>query len=578
MSKPFPKLRLREPVTAPAFSSLHNPLLRTLYAARGIDSEDQLGTELSQLPPPTMKGLLEAAALLADAIQAQKKLLIVGDFDCDGATSTALGLLALKALGAEHIEFLVPNRFEYGYGLTPEIVAVAAERNPDLIITVDNGISSVDGVLAAKTYGIPVLITDHHLPGDQLPEAAAIVNPNQAGCPFPSKALAGVGVMFYVLLALRSELRSRQWFDDKGRAEPNLAEFLDLLALGTVADVVPLDHTNRILVEQGLRRIRTGRCRPGILALLQVAGKDASRLVASDMGFALGPRLNAAGRLDDISTGIHLLLCDDPQLALALAAELNELNKERRAIEQSMKDEALAALNHLKLDGSKTPAGICLYESSWHQGVVGILASRIKEQFHRPVIAFADADDGSIKGSARSIEGLHIRDALDLIAKRHPTMLSKFGGHAMAAGLSLPRENFDPFASVFAETVAELLDESQLDAVQWSDGELNKDQISLENAELLRTAGPWGQAFPEPVFHGRFLLIQQRIVGQQHLKVVLAPEENPQQLIDGIAFFVDTSQWPDPNVEQVELVYKLDSNLWQQRLSLQVTVAHFRPC
>lgn len=561
----------------PAFSSAVAPLLGPIYAARGIESEAQLGTELKHLPPPAMKGLNEAAGLLADAIQAGQKLLIVGDFDCDGATSSALGMLALRAMGAASVDFLVPNRFEYGYGLTPEIVAVAAQCQPDLIITVDNGIASVEGVAAARSLGIPVLVTDHHLPGDQLPEAAAIVNPNQPGCDFPSKALAGVGVMFYVLLALRSELRGRGWFSEAGRAEPNLAEFLDLVALGTVADVVPLDQTNRILVEQGLRRIRAGRCRPGILALLQVAGKDASRIVATDLGFALGPRLNAAGRLDDISTGINLLLVEDQQLALELAAELDHLNRERRAIEQSMKVEALKALEAIDLDSDGMPAGLSLYEPSWHQGVVGILASRIKEQFHRPVIAFADADDELIKGSARSINGLHMRDALDLISKRQPELISKFGGHAMAAGLSLPRQNFEAFQQAFADTVAELLDASELEAELWSDGELPASQLSLDSAELLRHAGPWGQGFPEPIFHGRFRLLQQRIVGQQHLKMTLVPEGDDQQLIDGIAFFVDTEQWPALDVDWVELVYKLDSNLWQQRLSLQFLVEHIRP-
>ncbi|MBD2860182.1 single-stranded-DNA-specific exonuclease RecJ [Spongiibacter sp. KMU-158] len=577
MSKAFPEIHLRKPVSVPAFSSSLDPLLAQIYAARGIADEAQLSTELSQLPAPDMKGLPEAAGLLADAIIAKQKLLIVGDFDCDGATSTALGVLVLRAMGAEQVSFLVPNRFEYGYGLTPEIVAVAANQSPDLIITVDNGISSVDGVLAAAELGIPVIVTDHHLPGDHLPAAAAIVNPNQGGCPFPSKALAGVGVMFYVLLALRSTLRERNWFVESGIAEPNLADYLDLLALGTVADVVPLDQTNRILVEQGLRRIRAGRCRPGISALLQVAGKDRGRLVASDLGFAVGPRLNAAGRLDDITTGIHLLLTDSSDMALELAAELNDLNRERRAIEQSMKEEAVAELKKLKFASEGIPAGICLYEGSWHQGVVGILASRIKELYHRPVIAFADAGEDEIKGSARSIEGLHIRDALDLIAKREPDLLNKFGGHAMAAGLSLSRHNFERFAEVFAKTVAELVDEAQLQARQLSDGELKADQLTLEHAELLRSGGPWGQGFPEPVFHGRFRLVQQRIVGQQHLKMVLSPEDNPQQVVDAIAFFIDPAVWPQPAVEWVELVYKLDTNLWQQRLSLQFLVEHLRP-
>ena len=522
-----------------------------------------------------MLGLDAAVSALEAAIASRQRLLIVGDFDCDGATSTSLAILGLKALGAAEVDFLVPNRFEYGYGLSPEIVAVAAERCPDLIITVDNGIASIDGVAAAASHGIPVIVTDHHLPGDALPDALAIVNPNQPGCPFPDKSLAGVGVMFYVLLALRARLRDSGHFVDK--QAPNLAEFLDLVALGTVADVVPLSHANRILVEQGLRRIRAGRCRPGISALLRVSGREASRLVASDLGFTVGPRLNAAGRLDDMSIGIRCLLSESPSEALNLAAELDDLNRERRSIEQSMKDDAMRALSHLQLDASRVPAGLCLYDPTWHQGVVGILASRIKEQFHRPVIAFAEVDDGEIKGSARSIPGLHMRDTLDLVAKRHPKLLSKFGGHAMAAGLSLAKADFDDFKEAFVDAVAEQLSEEQLEAVVHSDGELSPAELSLDNAELLRNAGPWGQAFPAPLFHGRFSLQQQRIVGERHLKMTLAPLDQPQAIIDAIAFNVDTAQWPDPAVREVELVYKLDSNLWRDRLSLQLLVEHLRP-
>jgi single-stranded-DNA-specific exonuclease len=479
-------------------------------------------------------------------------------------------------LGAVDVDYLVPNRFEYGYGLTPEIVAVAAERQPDLIITVDNGISSIDGVAAAAKLGIPVLVTDHHLPGDTLPRAAAIVNPNQHGCPFVGKSLAGVGVMFYVLLALRSELQQRGWFNAE-RVKPNLAEFLDLVALGTVADVVPLKQLNRILVEQGLRRIRAGRCRPGIQALLQVAGKESGRLVASDMGFAIGPRLNAAGRLDDMSLGIRCLLTDDADTALSLAAELDDLNRERRAIEQSMKDDAMRVLAHLQLDPTAVPNGICLYDPTWHQGVVGILASRIKDRYHRPVIAFADADDDEIKGSARSIPGLHMRDALDLIAKRNPGLLNKFGGHAMAAGMSLAKADYGRFAEAFDAIVAELTSPEQLTAAVYSDGELTTQDLSLERAELLRSAGPWGQNFPEPLFHGRFKLVQQRIVGARHLKMVLAPEQGGEPVFDAIAFNIDTDVWPNPATEYVELVYKLDSNLFRERLSLQLMVEHLRP-
>nr|WP_221301715.1 single-stranded-DNA-specific exonuclease RecJ [Zhongshania antarctica] len=570
----FPKIILREPAAA-EFSAAVPTLLQRLYASRGLFRDADLESGLEHLPKPEMKGMAEACALLANALEKQHRLLIVGDFDCDGATSTSLAVLGLRALGAADVDYLVPNRFEYGYGLTPEIVAVAAERQPDLIITVDNGISSIDGVAAAAKLGIPVLVTDHHLPGDSLPQAAAIVNPNQHGCPFAGKSLAGVGVMFYVLLALRSELQQRGWFTGE-RAKPNLAEFLDLVALGTVADVVPLEHLNRILVEQGLRRIRAGRCRPGIQALLRVAGKESGRLVASDMGFSIGPRLNAAGRLDDMSLGIRCLLTEDADTALNLAAELDDLNRERRSIEQSMKDDAMRVLAHLQLDPTAVPNGICLYDPTWHQGVVGILASRIKDRYHRPVIAFADADGEEIKGSARSIPGLHMRDALDLIAKRHPGLLNKFGGHAMAAGMSLAKADYERFAKAFDAIVAELTSAEQLTAAVYSDGELTAEDLSLERAELLRGAGPWGQNFPEPLFHGRFRLVQQRIVGARHLKMVLAPEQGGEQIFDAIAFNIDTDVWPSPTTEYVELVYKLDSNLFRERLSLQLMVEHLR--
>ena len=573
----FPRI-VERTVVADATAALPSlpPLLSRLYVVRGVVSDEQAKLGLDALPAPTMKGMDAAVSALVEAIREGKRLLVVGDFDCDGATSTTLALLGLRMLGAADVDFLVPNRFEYGYGLSPEIVAVAAERRPYIIITVDNGISSIDGVAAAAQAGIPVIVTDHHLPGDQLPDALAIVNPNQPGCDFPDKSLAGVGVMFYVLLALRAALRERGIFrDGKG---PNLAELLDLVALGTVADVVPLSQANRVLVEQGLRRIRAGRCRPGISALLRVAGREPARLVASDLGFTVGPRLNAAGRLDDMTVGIRCLLADDATQALNLAAELDDLNRERRSIEQSMKDDAMRALAHLQLDASKVPAGLCLYDPTWHQGVVGILASRIKEQFHRPVIAFAEADNGEIKGSARSIPGLHMRDTLDRVAKRHPQMLSKFGGHAMAAALSLAEKDFDAFRDAFVDAVREQLSDDQLEAVVHSDGELGPTELKLENAELLRSAGPWGQGFPEPLFHGVFTLVQQRLVGERHLKMTLAPRHDKQAIIDAIAFNVDLNQWPDPAVTEVEVVYKLDSNLWRDRLSLQLLVEHLRHC
>lgn len=572
----------RRPVPSETFhfSSEISSVLANIYAARGVFDGEQLAHELSRLNvPDQFKGLPDAAALIADSIEQQQSILIIGDFDADGATSTALGVLSLRAMGALHVDFLVPNRFEYGYGLTPEIVAVAAKMQPDLIITVDNGISSCDGVAAANALGIRVLVTDHHLPGKQIPEAACIVNPNQLGCGFPSKNLAGVGVIFYVLSALRTELRKRDWFAKQNIAEPNLADYLDLVALGTVADVVALDHNNRVLVAQGLRRIRAGRCRPGIRALLEVAKREPSSIVASDLGFAIGPRLNAAGRLDDMTLGIQCLLTDDPFLARDIAQQLDELNHDRRAIEATMQREAMSALESLHLsDNDALPWGVCLYRPEWHQGVIGILASRIKDRYHRPAIAFADADDGvTIKGSARSINGLHIRDALDAIAARNPGLLSKFGGHAMAAGLSFPREKFEEFANAFDAVVREQLSADDLTAVLLSDGELAAEQMTLAIAQTLRDGGPWGQHFPEPLFDGEFLLLQQRIVGERHLKMVIAHPNSPQQIIDAIAFGIDTRQWPNPEAKKIRIAYRLDINEWRGQQSVQLLVEYLEP-
>lgn len=554
-----------------------HPALAAIYLARGISGDEQLANELPRLSTPEkFKGLREAATLIADSVERNECILIVGDFDADGATSCALSVLALRAMGAAQVDFLVPNRFEYGYGLTPEIVAVAAQRRPDLLITVDNGISSLDGVDAANRAGMRVLITDHHLPGSGLPNAAAIVNPNQPDCEFPSKCLAGVGVIFYVLSALRNELRTRGWFEKHHRAEPNLADFLDLVALGTVADVVPLDHNNRILVAQGLRRIRAGRARPGIKALLEVAKRNPANLVASDLGFAIGPRLNAAGRLDDMTLGIQCLLTDDPYRAREIAQQLDELNHDRKAIEAGMQREALSALETLQLDTADAlPWGVCLYRADWHQGVIGILAARIKDRYHRPAIAFADADDGvTIKGSARSINGLHIRDALDAVAAKHPDLLSKFGGHAMAAGLSLARANFAAFAAAFDAEVRDQLCADDLTAVLLSDGELHPEQMTLDFAQALRDGGPWGQHFPEPLFDGEFIVVQQRLVGEKHLKLVVAHPHDSAAVFDAIAFNVDLRRWPQPNVERVRLAYRLDINEWRGDRSVQLLVEY----
>jgi len=551
------------------------PLLTRLYAARGVQSAAELDKGLARLIPyQQLKGVDAAVELLVDALEKGERILYVGDFDADGATASSVGVLALRMLGAAWVDYLVPNRFEYGYGLTPEIVAVALEKRPQLLVTVDNGISSIDGVAAAKAAGLRVLVTDHHLPGPELPAADAIVNPNQPGCDFPSKAMAGVGVIFYVMLALRARLRERGWFAARGVAEPNLAELLDLVSLGSVADVVPLDANNRILVHQGLARIRAGRARPGLRALLEVAGRDCRRITSTDLGFILGPRLNAAGRLDDMSLGIELLLCEDESLARDMAVQLDQLNQDRKAIEQGMQREALAQLKELPVE--EMPFGLCLFDAEWHQGVIGILASRLKERYHRPTIAFADAGDGTLKGSARSVAGFHIRDALDAVAARHPGLISKFGGHAMAAGLSLPQENFGAFAAAFDAEVRRQLDEQDLTGRLLSDGQLGAEEFHLELARALRQAGPWGQHFPEPLFHGIFQIVQQRVVGERHLKLVLKTECGSLQL-DAIAFNIDRDIWPNPTVRWAEVAYKLDVNEFRGNETVQLMVAHIAP-
>lgn len=555
-----------------------HPLLAQIYHSRGISSPDELNLQLSQLLSPTKLLNADAAAVfLADALLSDKKILIVGDFDADGATSTALAVSALRAFGASRVDYLVPNRFEYGYGLTPEIVALARQKSPDIIITVDNGISSVDGVNAARAAGIATLVTDHHLAGAELPRADIIVNPNQPACNFSSKNLAGVGVIFYVMLALRAELRTRGWFAGSGRQEPNLAEYLDLVALGTVADVVPLDRNNRILVAQGLARIRAGKARPGILALLQLASRNFRNVVASDLGFAVGPRLNAAGRLDDMSIGIECLLAQNSADATPLAKRLQVLNQDRRIIEAGMQRDAMAILEQLQFEkGATPPVALTLYEPGWHQGVIGILASRIKERVHRPAIVFADGDEGQIKGSARSIEGIHIRDILDAIASRHPGLILKFGGHAMAAGLSIDKKSYPAFSQAFVEEVSRHVDDVNLQAVIESDGELAEKEFELAVARELRFAGPWGQHFPEPVFDGSFRLVQQRLVGEKHLKLVLA-HPGSEKLLDAIAFNVDLDIWPNEAIETAELAYRLDVNEFRGNVSLQLMVEQITP-
>ena len=560
-------------------ASLH-PLLRRIYTHRNLKNADELELGLGNLlAPDSLRGLEVATALLLAALQQQQRILIVSDFDTDGATSCVVAIQALRGFGCTQVDYIVPNRFEYGYGLTPEIVELAKTRQPDLIITVDNGISSIEGVAAARQAGIAVLITDHHLPAAATPAANAIVNPNQQGCDFPSKCIAGVGVIFYVMLALRAKLRELDWFSEQGLKQPNLASLLDLVALGTVADVVALDRNNRILVDEGLKRIRAGRACAGIKALLEIARRDARKITASDLGFSGGPRLNAAGRLDDMSTGIECLLADHPGGAYKLALQLDQLNTDRKQIEAGMRDQAFKYLNDLSIEAEALPAALCLFDSDWHQGVVGILASRVKDKYHRPVIAFAAVNDGDggateLKGSARSIRGFHIRDALDAVASRNPGLISKFGGHAMAAGLSLQSDSFEEFQQAFQAEAARMIDPELLQARIFSDGLLEPEYFSLETAAALTWAGPWGQEFPEPLFDGRFNLINHRRVGENHLKLTLSPLTAPQQSLDAIAFNVASEKWPGADVSEIEIAYRLQINEFRGQQTVQLMVEH----
>jgi single-stranded-DNA-specific exonuclease len=544
-----------------------SPLLKQLYANRGINCASELDNSTKTLlHAKQLKNIDDACELLYNALLSSSKIVVVGDFDADGATSTALSLLAFRALGFTNIDYLVPNRFDYGYGLTPETVDLAIAKGAKLIMTVDNGISSIAGVAHAKSLGVQVLVTDHHLPAEELPDADAIVNPNQVGCTFPSKNLAGVGVAFYLMLALRSYLAEKSYFTQQ---PPNLATLLDIVALGTVADVVQLDANNRTLVYQGLARIRAGICRPGISALISVAKRNQAQLVASDLGFSLGPRLNAAGRLDEMSYGVELLLCDDPMQANIMANELDGLNQSRREIEQGMQAEALKTLDSLKFDEDNMPHAICLFDAQWHQGVIGLVASRIKEAYYRPTFVFAQGNKGEIKASARSIPGIHIRDILDLVDKKIPGVILKFGGHAMAAGLSIKEVDFKLFSETLNIVLAEQVDEAILTNVLLSDGQLSAHQLTLEQAHELREAGPWGQAFPAPLFDGEFNILQQRLVGEKHLKMVLEVEGKS---IDAIAFNVDLKTWPNPNIKQVLCAYRLDVNEFRGNRTVQLLV------
>lgn len=554
---------------APSSLGLDDDLLARVYSARGIEDSQQLERGLGKLlSPADLPDIERAAQRLADALEQNEKILIVGDFDADGATSVALCLLALRAMGALQVDFLVPNRFDYGYGLSPEIVQLAAATEPSVIVTVDNGVASVDGVALANASGIDVIVTDHHLPGDVLPDAHALVNPNVGDNSFASKAMAGVGVAYYLLSWLRQTLRQRDYFSARGIPEPNMAQYLDLVALGTVADVVPLDQNNRILVHQGLLRMQRGMVRPGIAALARVGKRDLTTLSAADVGFAIGPRLNAAGRLQDMSVGIRCLVTDDPAEAGQLAAALDGLNQTRRDIEQGMVADAEMILTQITPSPDET--GIAVYHESFHQGVVGIVAGRLREKFHRPAIVFADASDTSdeLKGSARSIEGLNIRDVLDSIATRLPGMLLKFGGHAMAAGLSIKRVHLPRFQKAFDKAVKAAVTADMLDAVLLTDGALTSEQLNLDTVAKLADAGPWGNGFAEPQFVGVFKLVNQRVVGQDHLKLVLGFND---RVIDAIAFRQAPLQGQP---EEVRAVYKPALNDYGGRQTLQLIVEY----
>jgi single-stranded-DNA-specific exonuclease len=554
---------LDEAAAATLRASGLSPLLAQLLAARGVKTPGQLEASLAGLiPPDCLTNNARMAGLLADAIVAKQSLLVVGDYDADGATATAVMVRGLRMMGAI-VDFLVPNRFEYGYGLTPEIVDLAAQSKPDFIITVDNGIASVDGVARANALGISVLVTDHHLPGDHAPAAACIVNPNQHGCDFPSKHLAGVGVAFYVMLGLRAEMRARGLFADN--PEPNLTSLLDLVALGTVADLVKLDDNNRILVEQGLRRIRAGQCSPGILWLMRLAGREPASSCAQDLGFSVGPRLNAAGRLDDMTLGISCLLADDEQTAHQIAQQLHALNHERKNIEVDMQESALAELDGLDAEGRYS---LSLYQPEWHQGVIGILASRIKERYHRPVIAFARAGDGVLKGSGRSIPGLHLRDALDLLSKREPDLILKFGGHAMAAGLSIREQDMERFRLGFESVVAGLLTPADLESIIEVDGALALEDMHWDMAVALQRQ-VWGQGFPPPIFCDQFEVVAQRIVGGKHLKLTLATRGRS---VDAIFFRQEAFLPP-----QVTVVYELQTNAFNGARNVQLLIKHWQP-
>lgn len=562
---------VRREVSGPSLSSDLHPVIDRIYRGRNIANMDDLENGLKGLTHfNVLKGMPQAAQILANAVVQNKRIIIVGDFDADGATSTSVCILALRAMGYHNVDFLVPNRFDFGYGLSVPIVDEAAKQGAEVIVTVDNGISCIDGVTHAKSLGMQVVVTDHHLPGDVLPPADAIVNPNQPGCEFPSKNLAGVGVAFYIMLALKAELQQQGHFERAGLAPPNLASLLDIVAVGTVADVVVLDKNNRILVHQGLQRIRAGKCRPGIKALVEVANRDCAHLTSTDLGFVVGPRLNAAGRLDDMSQGIACLLEDETIQARMIAAELDALNKERREIETGMKAQAETVLEQMALNEGDMPSALVVYREDFHQGVIGIVAGRLKEKYLKPVIAFAHQDDEIIKGSARSIPGVHIRDVLDEVNTRYPGVIEKFGGHAMAAGLSLPVAKLQDFERAFVNIARAHMEKLDGNHALFSDGDLSSKELCLPFAHLLRQAGPFGQGFESPLFDGEFALLDQRLVGQKHLKMVLKSEGANE--VDAIAFNVDLKSWPDAMVKRVHIAYRLDINVFRGQETVQLIV------
>ena len=562
---------VRREVTGASLSSDLHPVIDRIYRGRNIANLDDLENGLKGLTHfNVLKGMPQAAQILANAVVQNKRIIIVGDFDADGATSTSVCILALRAMGYQNVDFLVPNRFDFGYGLSVPIVDEAAKQGAEVIVTVDNGISCIDGVTHAKSLGMQVVVTDHHLPGDVLPPADAIVNPNQPGCEFPSKNLAGVGVAFYIMLALKAELQQQGHFERAGLAPPNLASLLDIVAVGTVAHVVVLDKNNRILVHQGLQRIRAGKCRPGIKALVEVANRDCAHLTSTDLGFVVGPRLNAAGRLDDMSQGIACLLEDETIQARMIAAELDALNKERREIETGMKAQAETVLEQMALNEGDMPSALVVYREDFHQGVIGIVAGRLKEKYLKPVIAFAHQDDEIIKGSARSIPGVHIRDVLDEVNTRYPGVIEKFGGHAMAAGLSLPVAKLQEFEQAFVDIARAHMAKLDGNHALLSDGDLSSKELCLPFAHLLRQAGPFGQGFESPLFDGEFALLDQRLVGQKHLKMVLKSDGANE--VDAIAFNVDLKSWPNAMVKRVHIAYRLDINVFRGQETVQLIV------